>query len=326
MVAGVAAVAVATGAAVYAAIDDQDDPPSVSRQRLPATDSDGDQAGGAVAAVCAPDHPDCEDMIVVDEDSFEQCAADGPCGDFDARCAAGTECVEPGFPAEALACPEGMTYAECFPDGTPEGWDCVQLESFPVQVECYASGCAPAEGPITILPAPDEPVVIDEPTIGPTDPAEPPEPSTVDPGIAEGEPTPATIIECTPPVDCSEGPASVVHCLPVEPCRVLEDGTTVCPMEPFPPVECAPDEQCLPPDCVISSDGVIACPEPLPLPCVQIDGQEPADGTGCSAPGSCGELGCEPVICPDGISDEECAKIQEESGAGVSGSGAPAGE
>jgi hypothetical protein len=187
----------------------------------------------------------------------------------------------------------------------PAGWDCVQLESFPVQTKCYPLECAPIDGPITILPAPD---VIEEPQVDAVDP------TLVDPGITIGEPVPAPIA-CVPPVDCSTEP-SAVHCLPVEECtpeanvrcvapgcEVFEDGSVACPA-PL-PVECAPDELCLPPDCAVSSDGMTYCPEPLPLPCVEGEG---IDG-GCSSPGSPGSGG---VACPDGVTDEECAKIVEE--------------
>ena len=306
-VAGLAVVAVTTGTAVVAAIEDQDDPPA-ARQTLDAPagaclengteclddpgadvasiclagaedcDDTIDAGGGTSAPMCAPGHPDCEDMIVDGE--FNQCATDEACGDFDQRCAANTDCVEPGFLPEEPVCPAGMTYEECFPDGTPAGWDCVQLESFPVQIKCYPIGCAPIDGPVTILPAPAEDLPLETEV-------EPIDPSLVDP-IDE-----PSLIDPVPP--------------PSEPYRCLPD----CGADPVP-------DECLPPDCSVSSDGVVACPEPLP--CAE------DDAGGCSSPGSCGELGCDPAApCPEGITPEECEKILEEqrrnSGGGTSSSG-----
>ncbi len=312
MAAGAAIVAVTTGTAVMAAIDDRGDPPAASRQS-----GDESSDAGAVAAMCAPGHPDCQDTFVAGEDGFEQCATDAPCGDFDAKCAAGTDCIEPGFTTQAPFCEEGLGYEDCFPAGTPAGWDCLQLESFPVQIKCYPIGCTPVDGPITILPAPDQPV--DRPLIDPVDP------SLVDPGIAEGEPVPPTTIECEPAVDCSldpipdpclGSPCAISsrpdeRCLPPE-CEVTDDDSIACKVPP--PVECAPDEQCVPPDCVISSDDIVSCP--IPLPCPQIEGEV----SGCSSPGSCGDLGCDSVACPEDISRDECVKILEENRGG-SGSG-----
>jgi hypothetical protein len=93
----------------------------------------------------------------------------------------------------------------------------------------------------------------------------------------------------------------------------MEDGSIACKAPP--PVDCAPDEQCLPPDCAVSSDGLTYCPD-KPLSCPE---QSP-DG-GCSSPGSCGDAGCDPA-CPQGVSPEECAKILEQgNGSNASGGG-----
>lgn len=325
-VAGLAIVAVTTGTAVLAAIDDQDDPPAV-RQTLDAPGDGADVASiclagaedcddtidsgeGTSAPMCAPGHPDCDEMIV--DGGFNQCATDEPCGDFDQRCAANADCVEPGFLPEEPVCPEGMTYDECFPDGTPAGWDCVQLESFPVQIKCYPIGCTPIDGPVTILPAPAEDLPLETEV-------EPVDPSLVDPTqepiLIDPVPAPSEPYRCLPdcgadpiPDECLGSDCAIssrrppARCLPPE-CTTFEDGTVACPV-PL-PTECAPDEQCLPPDCSVSSDGVIACPEPLP--CAE------DDAGGCSAPGSCGDLGCDPATpCPEGTTPEECEKILEE--------------
>jgi hypothetical protein len=346
---GALVVAVTTGTAVIAAIDDQDDPPA-TRQALDAPAGEG----ATTAALCVAGAEDCDDTIDAGDPAlrdpaagaclvgatecndtpglgggFEQCATDEPCGDFDARCAANTECAEPGFLPEEPVCPPGLAYEECFPDGTPAGWDCVQLESFPVQIKCYPLECQPIDGPVTILPAPAEdlPIIIDEgdgpvePQVAPVDPGlvDP-----VDPGIAIGEPVPAPI-DCVPPVDCTLDPLpdeclgspcaissrQDPRCLPPE-CEIFEDGTVACKIPP--PSECGPDELCLPPDCAVSSDGLTYCPEPMPLPCVEGDGLD----AGCSSPGSSGSGG---AACPDGVTDEECAKIIEEQRRNSAGGG-----
>lgn len=354
---GAVVVAVTTGTAVMAAIDDQDDPPAVRQtfesesiciEGTPDCVDTFDAAGGAclagssecndtpgaVARMCAPGYPDCQDTVVGD-DGFAQCATDEPCGDFDAKCAADTACIEPWLMEEPV-CPEGMAYEECFPEGTPPGWDCVQLESFPVQVKCSPIYCAPTDGPISILPLPAEDLPLEvEPQIEPVDP------SLIDPGVseppvAEGEPVPLPMpIDCLPPpVDCDADPIpdpclgsecaissrQSERCLPPE-CTVTDDGAIACKIPPD--VECGPTELCVAPDCAVSSDGSVFCPDPAPVPCGEVEG---VDG-GCSSPGSCGDLGCsgEGYACPDGITDEECAKLNEEerrnSGGGSSGSG-----
>ena len=119
----------------------------------------------------------------------------------------------------------GQTIEQCFPEGVPAGYDCVTLESFPVQVECF---------------------------IG-------------DDG--DGDP-------------CSPQPDANVRCLA--------------------------------PDCAVSSDGSIACPDDKPV-C-----EDPA---GCSAPGSCGadgegcqtEPGCAaaPEVC-EREADEQAAEDARE--------------
>jgi hypothetical protein len=347
LAAGAVVVAVTTGTAVMAAIDDQDDPPAVQTLDAPAPENPaGDNAdvasiciegatdcddtiedGGGAAGSCLVGTPDCVDTPGVG--GFEQCATDEPCGDFAERCLPDVPCKDTFSPlAPVPVCPPGMSYEECFPDGTPAGWDCLQLESFPVQVKCYPIGCTTVDGPVTILPAPAEdlPIIVDEPATDPVDP------SLVDPGVNIGEPVPAEPIECLPPVDCNVDPIpdeclggecaissrQSERCLPPE-CTTADDGAVACPV-PL-PTECAPDELCLPPDCAISSDGLTYCPEPMPLPCVEGEG---IDG-GCSSPGSCGDLGCsgEGYACPKGVTPEECAKIIEEqrrnSGGGTSG-------
>jgi hypothetical protein len=296
-VAAVVVLATTIGTAVYAMVEDDPDSAPAGARTHAALD---DGAGGAVAAVCAPGFEDCEDMIVNEDGDFSQCAADGPsCDGFDDRCAAGAECLEPmPLPqVEELICPDGQTLEECFPDGVPAGYECLTLESFPVQVKCYPIECTPVEGgpvtilpidegPVTILPAPGEPEDVpgDEPRIDPA-PSE----------IIESEPVPPT--EACLSQDCAEDESGVVYCKPIEDPCVSDPDTGVA---------------CLPPDCVVSSDGVTECPEPAPLPCVP----EEAGGIAaepCAVPGSPGE-------CPPDITPEECERILEGAGGGVDGS------
>jgi hypothetical protein len=194
----------------------------------------------------------------------------------------------------------------------PAGYECVTLESFPVQVSCYATGCEPIEdGPVTILPAPDETVVVDDPGL-----VDPPQVDPSEPGIAVGEPVPPTDVCVSPPVDCETDP-SVVHCLPIDdPCLPEPDANV----------------RCLPPDCVVSSDGGVDCPAPLPEPCDLEPCAVPGEPGACEGGPAvdCGPV-CEPgpavdcgPVCLDGtdLTPEECARIDPpaQSGGGSDGS------
>lgn len=269
ILAGAALLVVTTGTAVVAMINDDDD-----GARAFADERPSGPRGGAVAAVCAPEFPDCQDMIVEgDGEGFEQCATEEPCGEFDARCAADSPCIGPGM-LEALFCEPGETIEACYPDGPPAGYDCVTRESFPVQVVCFPADCVPYDGSgVTILPAPT-----------PYDwPIEEPQP-----GIDVGEPDPTTTITTvciSPPVNCDDADPSAVHCLPIgDPCAPEPD----------------PNVRCLPPDCAVSSDGTIYCP--LPEPCI------PIDDTGVTAPAP---AICEPVAPPSGGGSSEGSPIAE---------------
>ena len=229
ILAGAALLVVTTGTAVVAMINDDDEGMGVFTDERPS-----DQQGGAVAAVCAPGFPDCQDTIVEGADGeFEQCATAEPCGDFDAKCAANTACMEPGM-LEALYCDPGATIEACYPDGTPAGYDCVTQESFPIQVVCFPADCLRYDdGGITILPAPgpndDGPVtILPDPTRG-DQPIGAPQP-----GIAGGEISSdgaATIPCASPPVNCDDTDPSVVRCLPPD-CAITSDGAINCPVAP----------------------------------------------------------------------------------------------
>jgi hypothetical protein len=296
-IAAVVVLAATVGTAVYAMVEDEADPPSTFASRRAAEDALRD--GSSVAAICALDVRDCDDTVVEGGGGFAQCATEEPCGDFDEKCAADA-CGAPMLAPE-LVCTGGASIEECFPGGVPAGYECVTLESFPVQVNCYTIGCAPVDGPVTILPvpAPGEPTIVEEPQVDPADP-----------GIAVGEPVPPTDVCVTPPVDCETDP-SVVHCLPID---------DRCSPEPDANV------RCLPPDCAISSDGSVYCPKPLPEPCIDPSvGVPGAELEPCSEPGDPGV--CVPgpavdcgVICPDrpDLAPEDC--VIEPEGGGTDGS------
>lgn len=258
ILAGAALLVLTTGTAVVAMINDDDG----GGARITADERRANPQGGAVAAICAPGFPDCQDTIVEgDGGGFEQCVTEEPCGEFDAKCAADSPCIGPGM-LEALFCEPGVTIEACYPDGPPAGYDCVTQESFPVQVVCFPVDCAPYDdGGVTILPVP---APYDKPIVEPQ------------PGIDVGEPNPTTIttVCASPPVNCDDADPSAVRCLPIDdPCAPEPD----------------PNVRCLPPDCAISSDGAIDCP--LPGPCV------PIDDTGVTAPEP---AVCEPVAPPAG--------------------------
>jgi hypothetical protein len=251
---------VAAGATVYALRGDSDGTQKsagneAGRQAAPGDGSDvasiclegaedcGDTAGsggGVGLGMCAPDVApgDCVDMVV--DPSGATCPVDNPdCGDRgiggDAACPPDMACVEPWL-MDPPSCPAGVAYGECFPDGPPRGYECVTLESDPVQVRCYAVTCEP-------VPLP--PVSEDELK------------RREESGEPAAEPTP-----CIPPT---------------EPC----DDTA----------------RCLPPDCAVSSDGSIACPDGggpadcVPGPAVDCIAPEP----GQAEPGSSGG-GTDPVL------------------------------
>ncbi len=235
---------------------------------------------GAVAAICAIDVPDCQDTIVEgDGGGFEQCAADGPCGDFDAKCAANTECVEPAF-ARQLVCPEGASVEDCFEGGVPAGYECTTRESFPVQVVC-SPVCLPyGDHGVTILPAPlPYYASTEDPLVDP-----------VDPGIAVGEPAPPTSV-CVPG-DCALEEVVIEGCLGTDPCARSSEQVI----------------DCLPPDCAISSDGATTCV--IPEPCLTVDDpgtvepyvcepvEPPSSGGGSSGEGSPGGDGTAPPVEP----------------------------
>ena len=91
ILAGAALLVVTTGTAVVAMINDDDD-----GARAFADERPSGPRGGAVAAVCAPEFPDCQDTIVEGGGGgFEQCATEEPCGDFGAKCAADSPCNGP---------------------------------------------------------------------------------------------------------------------------------------------------------------------------------------------------------------------------------------
>lgn len=116
-----------------------------------------DDAGGAFG-ICIEGATDCVDVVVSPDQSGDEGIAEGEPPPSAGMCAPGvTDCVDTVVdPAggtclegttdcvdtvmDPPACPEGMTMEECFPEGPPAGYDCVALESFPVQVKCTPIG------------------------------------------------------------------------------------------------------------------------------------------------------------------------------------------
>jgi hypothetical protein len=261
------ALAIAAGTTVYALSGNDDDGgPSATREADDARLADPG-AGDAIAGMCIEGVPDCVDTVVDPnggDGDFAQCAADGPdCQSFVdegeyAECAAdgggcpqlvecpdgGDVCIEPWL-MDPPVCPAGVEIDECFPDGIPAGYECVTLESFPVQVSCTTIPCD-----VTTLPAPiDEdgvttlPAPADDPPAGSREAEE---------AAREGE------VKCVPPAP-----------------------------------ECDDTSRCLPPDCAVSSDGSVSCPDVID-PCVPgpaVDcGILPDEGAG-SSPGNPGDGG-----------------------------------
>lgn len=223
--------AIAAGTGAYAMRGDGDGSP----KSAVADEQSGerrDTGGASTMGMCAEGVPDCNDMIVEDggDAVYDKCPPD-------------MACIEPWL-MDPPACAGGVTLDECFPEGVPANLDCYELESFPVQVVCNPAGstCGEPIGPIEILPLPYEDGGEDPATDGPavSGPA-PDEPVTILPAPAPGE--------LVDPID--DGTTMIA---PAEECPPLPDKCT----------ETNPDSsfRCLPPDCAVSSDGSIACPDP----------------------------------------------------------------
>jgi len=272
---GALVLAIAAGTGAYAMRGGSDAPARddvVSRdgQRHAGPESDG-SGGSAVSAMCAEGVPDCGDVVVEPAGDDARCAADGPCdmvaGD-DAKCAADGPC---DMVAGGGACPPGMACIEPWlmnppvcPDRVPEaecGWT-----PYPCLETGHGSGTAIAqegyaeEGGTTIAITPMPPV-----DVTPVDPA----------------------------------PGMPVPCLPVDPCVMpmyplpepgVEDRILPmpAPCEPVPvePCDDTGGARCLPPDCSVSSDGSIVCPD---APAPECPSDDPA--VSCMAPGSEPPLG-----------------------------------
>ena len=244
---GIAAIvlAIAAGTAAFAMLGDDDDGSgtTTTNERQAEDPQTASEDGGGGLAQCAPGVTDCNDVATICLEGAEDCddtidsggnAAGGTCLEGTTDCVdtpgVSVDCAQDAVDCgsdivQAVYCEPGQTIEQCFPEGVPAGYDCVTLESFPVQVECF---------------------------IG-------------DDG--DGDP-------------CSPQPDANVRCLA--------------------------------PDCAVSSDGSIACPDDKPV-C-----EDPA---GCSAPGSCGaggegcqtEPGCAaaPEVC-EREADEQAAEDARE--------------
>lgn len=270
--AGIMLAGAATGATVYALRGGDDNKQAqrsaddAGHQAAPAADEGRDVAsiciegaedcddtiegdGSAGLAMCAPGFPDCNDMVIlpVDGDAAD-CAADGPgcMGTGYPECAPGMACIEPWL-MDPPVCPDGVSIDDCFPDGVPPGYECLTLESFPVQIKCYPVPCE-----VYPLPLPAE-TPLSEDELKRRE-----EEALIDPAVA---PTP-----CVPPTEPCGGPA--VRCLPPD-CAVSSDGSLYCTPE------CVPGPAV---DCVI-----LDCEPGSVVHCIEPDGggqSEPGSGGG----------------------------------------------
>lgn len=145
--------------------------------------------------------------------------------------------------ADGEACPDGVEPEACFPVGQP--YECVTLETDPPQTKCYDVGC---DLPVETLPA--------DVTEEPIDPLLDPVPD----GVVAAEEEKLRELE-------ARGGDEIIPCTPADDCS-----------SPNPELV-----RCLRPDCAISSDGAVACPEEPVDP--------PADGGGSSEPGNPGPDG-----------------------------------
>ena len=153
---GIAAVvlALAAGTAAFAIMGDDDggsgDTASNERQADPQTASDD---GGSLGQ-CAPGVTECNDVASICLEGATDCDDTIDSGDAaGGTCLEGTtDCVDtPGVAGRCLPespdcddtisvpmyCEPGQTIEQCFPDGIPGGYECVTLESLPIQVECF---------------------------------------------------------------------------------------------------------------------------------------------------------------------------------------------
>lgn len=273
---GVLVLAIAAGTGAYAMRGGDDGSP----KSAVADDSAGERrenSGASTMAMCAEGVTDCNDMIV----------EDGGDAVYDA-CPPDMACIEPWLMNPPI-CPDGVSIADCFPDGVPAGYDCLEMESFPVQVVCKSLGECGYPMPYEIYPMPAPEILPEE---GGSD----------DPAVSG------------PTVD---GPVTILPApAPRELVDPIDDGTIlIAPLPECPPVTdpCIdadnPDDsgvRCLPPDCAVSSDGSVSCPEP----CVVTT--DPAAGIAeneCETlPSDCVEYEDGSVACPgsSGGGEGEC--------------------
>jgi hypothetical protein len=240
-------------------------------------------------AICIEGATDCADTPLGDE----PCPEDG-CSAMPAPCPPDSACIEPWL-MDPPTCPEDVPAEECKRLIEEGGYyDCVTLESDPPQTKCVAvPPCDTVEGPITTLPG----------SIDPADDSD----SMVDPidGADGGE-------EINPAADDRDALVDPLPCPPIDECGVNVGA---------PDVADDAAARCLPPDCSVSSDGAVACPEQC-VPGPAVDCGPPVD---CVV-GSDGSVSCPgspPTIdeCNDPNSLVRCAEpMPGVSGGGTSGS------
>jgi hypothetical protein len=247
-------------------------------------------AGASTMAMCVEGVEDCDDMVVVDQDG---CAPE-ECYGEDANCAADA-CDRPQLAPEPT-CAVDIAPEACARNAAEE---CVTLETDPPTIKCTSFGCDYYPMP---LPMPMPPEDIDAPQTEPGVPEDgvvtilpaPVDGEVVDPASGDDGTTPEEVLPTEPPV-----------CVPVDDCGP----------QPLGEDDVARDliARCLPPDCAVSDDGAIACPDPLPcvievdpaegvppaaMPC---DVEDPCLGVGspcdCATNGT--ETFCKPAPLPD---------------------------
>jgi hypothetical protein len=206
----------------------------------------------------------------------------------------------------APSCAPEVAADECAADLSAQtglAYSCVTLESFPTQTKCYVEGCwAPAPMPIDPLPLPVEPGPDEPITILPA-PADPDvDPPATDDGVT------------TLPVEVAPGEAEA---------RARELAA-ICEPQPLPPCIEETMSACVPPDCAVSSDGAVSCPDPAPCTdtpagdqsfarCLPPDCTTSDDGSvSCEGSGPSGPPECD-------LAASDCS-VPGSSGGGSSGS------
>lgn len=307
---------IVAGSAAYAMRDNapSGSPAPASSQRSALRDESTN-----AAAICIEGSVDCNDTTFGGGSSDAGCTPE-ECGVAPTPyCPTVDTCVDPGMPIRP--CPEDMPADACAQRLPPldGGYWCVYSEGDGGATECKSIGCPDAiegapcgfpcspGGPVTILPAPapDEPI------------ANPPRTTFDETPITNGGTGGSAIVGEATAVAVDGGgtdlgvepiPVDPPVCVPIDPCgpRPLEPGVR--------------DEMpiCLPPECSVSSDGAIACPEPPP--CVQPDRALGATDLPCAYPEPCTGGEGAPCTCASNGTETFCKPLPPDCAIGSDGS------